>query len=82
VIFSGFSTWGYGQAVVIEHGGTLSTLYGHMSARNVSCGQSVVTGQIIGFVGSTGNSSGPHLHFEIQSNNQAVDPSGTPGIGW
>lgn len=82
VIFSGFSTWGYGEAVVIEHGGILSTLYGHMSSRNVSCGQSVVTGQIIGFVGSTGNSSGPHLHFEIQSNGQAQDPSGTPGIGW
>lgn len=82
VIFSGFSRWGYGEAVVIEHGGVLSTLYGHMSARNVSCGQSVVTGQVIGFVGSTGNSSGPHLHFEIQQNNQAVDPSGTPGIGW
>jgi murein DD-endopeptidase MepM/ murein hydrolase activator NlpD len=82
VLFSGYSNWGYGEAVVIEHGATYSTLYGHMSSRNVRCGQSVVTGQIIGFVGSTGNSSGPHLHFEIQVNGQATDPSGTPGIGW
>jgi murein DD-endopeptidase MepM/ murein hydrolase activator NlpD len=82
VLFSGYSTWGYGEAVVIEHGATYSTLYGHMSARNVSCGQSVVTGQVIGYVGSTGNSSGPHLHFEIQVNGHATDPSGTPGVGW
>ena len=82
VLFSGWSNWGYGEAVVIEHGGTYSTLYGHMSARNVSCGQYVTIGQLIGYVGSTGNSSGPHLHFEIQVNNTAVNPSGTPGIGW
>lgn len=82
VLFSGFSRWGYGEAVVIEHGGTYSTLYGHMSQRNVSCGQFVSIGQVIGFVGSTGNSSGPHLHFEIQVNNNAINPGGTPGIGW
>lgn len=82
VLFSGFSRWGYGEAVVIEHGGTYSTLYGHMSQRNVSCGQFVSIGQVIGYVGSTGNSSGPHLHFEIQVNNNAVNPGGTPGIGW
>lgn len=82
VLFSGFSRWGYGEAVVIEHGGTYSTLYGHMSARNVSCGQFVNIGQLIGFVGNTGNSSGPHLHFEIQVNGNAVNPGGTPGIGW
>lgn len=82
VLFSGFSNWGYGQAVVIEHGPVQSTLYGHMSARNVSCGQFVTVGQVIGFVGSTGNSSGPHLHFELQVNTTAVNPSGTPGLGW
>lgn len=82
ILFSGFSRWGYGEAVVIEHGGTYSTLYGHMSARNVSCGQFVSIGQLIGFVGNTGNSSGPHLHFEIQVNGNAVNPGGTPGIGW
>lgn len=82
VLFSGYSTWGYGQAIVLEHGGVYSTLYGHMSARNVSCGQFVTVGQLIGYVGSTGDSTGPHLHFEIQVNNSAVNPSGTPGIGW
>ncbi|MGJ3238642.1 MAG: peptidoglycan DD-metalloendopeptidase family protein [Anaerolineae bacterium] len=82
VLFSGFSRWGYGNTVVLEHGVTYSTLYGHMSQANVSCGQFVSIGQLIGFVGSTGNSSGPHLHFEIQINGNAIDPSGTPGIGW
>lgn len=82
VLFSGFSNWGYGQAIVLEHGGVYSTLYGHMSARNVSCGQFVTVGQLIGYVGSTGDSTGPHLHFEIQVNGSAVNPSGTPGIGW
>ncbi|GAB5491094.1 MAG: hypothetical protein Phog2KO_13090 [Phototrophicaceae bacterium] len=82
VIFSGISTWGYGEAVVLEHGAVYSTLYGHMSQRNVSCGQFVTVGQVIGYVGSTGDSTGPHLHFEIQVNNIAVNPSGTPGIDW
>lgn len=82
VLFSGYSNWGYGNAVVIEHGNTYSTLYGHMSQRNVSCGQYVTVGQVIGLVGSTGDSTGPHLHFEIRVNGQAVNPSGTPGIGW
>lgn len=82
VIFSGFSRWGYGEAIVIEHGGIYSTLYGHMSSRAVSCGQFVSVGSVIGYVGSTGNSSGPHLHFEIMVNGEAINPSGTPGIGW
>lgn len=82
VMFSGFSRWGYGNAVVLEHGSVYSTLYGHMSQINVGCGQYVVVGQLIGYVGSTGDSTGPHLHFEIQVNGTAVNPSGTPGIGW
>ncbi|MEL7433450.1 MAG: LysM peptidoglycan-binding domain-containing M23 family metallopeptidase [Chloroflexota bacterium] len=82
VIFSGFSRWGYGNAVVIEHGGVYSTLYGHMSSIAVGCGQFVSVGQVIGLVGNTGNSSGPHLHFEIMINGEAINPSGTPGIGW
>ncbi|MEO1290623.1 MAG: M23 family metallopeptidase, partial [Chloroflexota bacterium] len=58
-------------------------LYGHMvSAPAVRCGDFVSAGTIIGYVGSTGQSSGPHLHFEIQVNGTAVNPSGTPGIGW
>jgi murein DD-endopeptidase MepM/ murein hydrolase activator NlpD len=81
VLFSGFSNWGYGETVVLGHG-IMSTLYGHMSARNVVCGGYVSVGQVVGLVGSTGNSTGPHLHFEIRSNDQPQNPSGTPGIGW
>ena len=81
VLFSGFSNWGYGETVVLAHG-PFSTLYAHMSQRNVGCGQFVNVGQVVGLVGSTGNSSGPHLHFEIRFNDQPQNPSGTPGIGW
>lgn len=82
VLFSGFSRWGYGEAVVLGHGPILSTLYGHMNQRNVSCGQVVNTGSIIGLVGSTGQSSGPHLHFEIRVNDTPQDPTLTGGVGW
>lgn len=81
VLFSGFSTWGYGETIVLAHG-IFSSLYGHMSQRNLSCGGSAVAGQVIGLVGSTGNSSGPHLHFEIRVNDVPQNPSGTPGLGW
>jgi murein DD-endopeptidase MepM/ murein hydrolase activator NlpD len=65
---------GYGNCVVIDHGGGRATLYGHMSSIGVSKGQTVTKGQQIGLVGSTGNSTGPHLHFEILINGSAVDP--------
>lgn len=65
VIFAGWSNWGYGNTVVLAHGNLL-TLYGHMSRVSVSCGQVVSRGTPIGAVGSTGNSSGPHLHFEVR----------------
>ena len=81
VLYSGWNTWGYGNTVVVGHG-PFSTLYGHMSGTAVRCGDFVQTGQVVGFVGSTGNSSGPHLHFEIRTGNVPQDPSGTPGIGW
>jgi murein DD-endopeptidase MepM/ murein hydrolase activator NlpD len=81
VLFSGFSTWGYGNTVVLAHG-IFSSLYGHMSQINVGCGANVSAGSVIGLVGSTGNSSGPHLHFEIRVNDVPQNPSGTPGLGW
>ncbi len=64
---------GYGNCVVINHGNGLKTVYGHMSSIGVSNGQQVQAGQIIGFVGSTGWSTGPHLHFEVRYNNGSVD---------
>lgn len=81
ILYSGWNNWGYGYTVVIAHG-PFSTLYGHMSSIAVRCGQTVNPGQVIGYVGSTGNSSGPHLHFEIRYLNQPRNPSATAGIGW
>ena len=63
---------GYGNAVIIEHEGGWSTLYGHFEEIHVTAGQTVSAGHLIGGQGSTGNSTGPHCHFEIR------DPSGTP----
>lgn len=65
---------GYGNAVIIDHGGGMQTLYGHMSAVGTSPGMNVMPGQVIGFVGSTGNSTGPHLHFSVIQDGQWLDP--------
>lgn len=66
VVFSGWDTTGYGNMVMIDHGNGYATLYGHMSQLGVRCGQSVSQGTTIGYAGSTGNSTGSHLHFEIR----------------
>ncbi len=69
-----YGSTGYGTYVAIYHPNGTITLYGHMSALAVSSGQSVSKGQVIGYVGSTGASNGPHIHFEIRQNGVCVDP--------
>lgn len=72
--------WSYGNYVVVDHGNGLSTLYAHMSALNVSAGTQVSAGQQVGAIGSTGSSTGPHLHFEVRINGSTVDPAPYLGI--
>jgi murein DD-endopeptidase MepM/ murein hydrolase activator NlpD len=66
---------GFGLHVVIEHGGGVMSLYGHLSGASVGDGESVSAGQVIGAVGSSGNSTGPHLHFEVRRDGVPVDPT-------
>ncbi len=75
VIYAGWME-GYGNLVVIDHGNGLSTAYGHQSSIAVGNGQAVAQGQTIGYVGTTGHSTGPHLHFEVRVNGSPVDPLG------
>ena len=72
-----FAGWygGYGNAVIIEHGNGISTLYAHASQVYVSEGQAVQKGQPVATVGSTGFSTGPHLHFEVRVSGEPVDPA-------
>ena len=65
---------GYGKMVEIDHGNGLSTRYGHLSSIDVEVGQSVRSGQVVGRMGSTGRSTGPHLHYETRIDGEAVDP--------
>lgn len=74
VIIAGWVS-GYGNYIAIDHGGGVSSAYGHCSRIDVSVGQDVQRGQVIGAVGSTGHSTGPHVHFEIRVNGAPVDPA-------
>jgi murein DD-endopeptidase MepM/ murein hydrolase activator NlpD len=67
VVFAGWSEYGYGYLIVIDHGTGWQSAYAHLSAVGVTCGQNIAQGNVIGAVGNTGNSSGPHLHFELRS---------------
>lgn len=74
VVYAGSISGGYGNMVMIDHGNGYQTLYAHLSAVRVRCGQSVYQGNIIGAAGSTGNSTGPHLHFEVRYFGGFVNP--------
>jgi len=74
VVYSGWNDYGYGNMVMIDHGNGFQSLYAHLSAIYRGCGQSVGQGEGIGAVGTTGRSSGPHLHFEIMTTTWKVNP--------
>jgi Peptidase family M23/Putative peptidoglycan binding domain len=74
VVFAGYNTGGYGNLVVVQHRLGFSTWYAHMSRIATHAGASVQGGTVIGYVGSTGHSTGPHLHFEVRINNVPVNP--------
>ena len=81
VTYAGWNTWGYGNLIVVNHGNGYETLYGHLSGINVVPGQIVYQGNVIGASGNTGNSSGPHIHFEIRVNGNQDDPCWYLGCG-
>jgi uncharacterized protein (UPF0333 family) len=74
VVYAGWNDWGYGNVIVIDHGNDWQTVYAHLDSISVGCGTGVYQSQIIGLMGSTGNSSGPHLHFEMRLGSTKVNP--------
>jgi murein DD-endopeptidase MepM/ murein hydrolase activator NlpD len=75
IVYAGWNDYGYGNVVVIDHGNGWQSLYAHLNSISVNCGQSVSQGAVIGLLGSTGHSTGPHLHFEMRSDVYGrVDP--------
>lgn len=75
VVYAGWNNQGYGNLVIVENG-PYRTYYAHLSEIPVEVGQTVHAGEVIGLSGSTGNSTGPHLHYEVRYNGQPVDPQG------
>ena len=75
VVLTAQLRYGYGNHIIIDHGDGFRTLYAHLSQINVSNGQKVSQGQVIGVVGSTGRSTGPHLHFEVRQGGTLLNPS-------
>lgn len=75
VTSAGFNNGGYGNLVTVDHGGGWETYYAHNSELKVQTGQQVTTGQVLALAGSTGNSTGPHVHWEIRRNGEKVDPA-------
>ena len=73
---SGGYNGGYGNMIIVNHGGGLQTLYGHLGSIGVEVGESVEKGQLIGYMGSTGRSTGPHLHFEVRIGGRRTNPFG------
>jgi murein DD-endopeptidase MepM/ murein hydrolase activator NlpD len=74
IVYAGWNNYGYGNMIMIDHGNGFQSLYAHLSAIYRSCGQSVGQGEGIGAIGSTGHSSGPHLHFEIMTATVKINP--------
>ena len=74
VVYAGWNNYGYGNMIMVDHGNNFQSLYAHLSGISVTCGQSVGQGDLIGAIGTTGHSSGPHLHFEIRSLSSFVNP--------
>jgi len=74
VVYAGWNDWGYGNVVAIDHGNGFQSLYAHLESLNVGCGSYIIQGDIIGYMGSTGNSSGSHLHFELIKDGSRINP--------
>jgi len=74
VVYAGWSDWGYGNVIAVDHGNGMQTIYAHLNSFAIGCGDFTYQGDVIGYMGSTGNSSGPHLHFEIRSGSSRLNP--------
>ena len=75
IVYAGWNIHGYGNVVMIDHGNGWQTLYAHLDSYNVGCGYYVFQGDTIASLGTTGNSSGPHLHYEMRYNGTPMNPN-------